>query len=133
MGGCRSADRDERDLTEVAPLVVGDELGQRLGGRVSGVQQLETARAVAAVGEGLRRDRADAGARPRACGRGSERPGLHRDAELAGLRVARDQRVRHSEAHSKVVANAQLSSSSQANGASSMRSSSAKYSAPRRS
>ena len=51
-------------------------------------QQLEPAPAVAPVGERLRRDRADAGPRPRDGRAGVERLRLHGDPELAGRRVA---------------------------------------------
>ena len=57
--------------------------------------QRKPARAVAALGERLGRDRADARLRPRARRAGVERARLHGDAELAGLGVPPDDRVGH--------------------------------------
>ncbi len=66
--------REDGDLAEVA-LVRLDQLGERLHRRCSAGEQLEPARAVAPLGERLRRHRAD----PR------ERPGTEADAERARL------------------------------------------------
>jgi hypothetical protein len=64
---------EEGDLTVLAPLVRFEELGERVRGRAPRGEQVEAARPVAPLGEGLRRDRADAGTRP----------GADRDSERA--------------------------------------------------
>ena len=52
---------EERDLAEVALLVRRDQLGERVRGRRAGGEEVEPARAVAALGERLGRDGADPG------------------------------------------------------------------------
>ena len=58
-------------------------------------EQFEPAVAIAPVSERLRRDRTDARAHPGHTGAGVESLRLHGTAELTGLRIARDDRVRH--------------------------------------
>ena len=93
--GCRPpVGGEERDLAELLLLVRCDKLGERSLGRLAGAEQIEPPGPVAALGERLRRDRADARASPRA-ERDAEGARLHRDAELAVRLVPTDDRVRH--------------------------------------
>src|SRR5581483_6333056 len=93
----RSATRriEERNLAKMRELVDCAQLVECDLWRSSSCEQLEPAIAVAAIGERLRRDRTDARPRPRNPGARVERLRLHTDAELAGLGVARDDRIRH--------------------------------------
>ena len=94
MGGGPAVGREEGDLTKVALIVGGEQLGERVGRGVTRREQIETARAVADLGEGLRRDCADVRTRPRTDA-DAERTRLDGDAELAGLRVPGDDGVGH--------------------------------------
>ena len=86
---------EDRDLTVRGVVVGGDELGERLLGLLPAAQQLEAEGAVRDLGVRLRRNDAHAGRAPRDDRAGVEGPRLHGDAELAGLRVAADDRVGH--------------------------------------
>src|SRR3954468_9234635 len=86
---------DDRDLPRLDELVVGAQTVERFCRRRAGLEQLEPAPPVAAIGERLRRDRADTGTRPRDGRAGVERLRLDADADLAGRAVTRDDRVRH--------------------------------------
>ena len=85
---------EERDLAELLLLVLCHQVGQGIRGRLAGSEAVEPARPVAALGERLRSDRADARTSPRA-ERDAEGARLHRDAELAVPQVPPDDRVRH--------------------------------------
>ena len=91
----RAARIDERDLPDPAALVGLEQLVERLARASSRGQQREPARPVPALGERLRRDRAHARLGPRARGAGVEGARLDGHAQLAGLGVAPDDRVRH--------------------------------------
>ena len=82
-------------LPKLGQLVVGTEARKRVGGGNPFGHQLEAAPPVAPVGERLGRDRSDAGPCPGDSCAGVERLRLHRDADLPGLRVTADDRVRH--------------------------------------
>ena len=86
---------DEGDLPNVAQLVLREELVEGLAWRLPALHRCKAARAVSALRERLRRDDADPRQRPRACGAGVERAGLHRDAQLLALGIPRDERVGH--------------------------------------
>jgi hypothetical protein len=85
---------EEGDLAVLLLLVLRDQVGQGIRGRLAGGQPIESAWAVAALGEGLGGDRSDAGPRPRAA-RDVERAGLHSHAQLAARLVPPDDRIRH--------------------------------------
>ena len=86
---------DDRHLARVASGVVRDERRQRLLGMHARGQQVEKLRAVTGVDVGLGGDRADARAGPGHDRADREPVRLDGDAELAGVGVARDDRVRH--------------------------------------
>jgi len=84
---------DHSDLAAVAQLVFGDELGQGVGRAAPLTHQVEPARTVGRLGEGLRRDRPDAGLSPGDHAADREVLGLHRYPELSRDRVTGDDRV----------------------------------------
>jgi hypothetical protein len=84
----------ERDLAEVPLLVRLEQLAESIRRRRACGQEIEPARAVAALRERLRSHGADARPSPGAAAH-AERPRLHRAAELAGRLVPPDDRVRH--------------------------------------
>ena len=86
---------DVRDLPHVAQVVLGQQPVQRGSGLRSVAHERQPVGAVAALGERLRRDGADAGERPRARSTRAERARLDGDADLAGLGVPGHDRVRH--------------------------------------
>ena len=93
--GGRAACIDESDLPDLAVLVGLEQLVERLARAASRGQQREPARPVPAFGERLRRHRAHARLGPGARGAGVEGARLDGHAQLAGLGVAPDDRVRH--------------------------------------
>jgi hypothetical protein len=86
---------DERDLSHLAQLVLGEQLVERDTRHLAVPHQRETGRPVAPLGERLRGDGPGAGERPRARGARVERTRLDGDAELAAFGVPGDDRVRH--------------------------------------
>ena len=86
---------DVRDLPHVAQVVLGQQPVERGSGLRSVAHERQPVGAVAALGERLRRDGADAGKRPRARSTRAERARLDGDADLAGLGVPGHDRVRH--------------------------------------
>ncbi len=86
---------DDADLTDRFLRVGAHEAGEGVLGSTPDPQQLERERAVAALGERLGRDRADRRRRPGHGVAHRERARLDGDAELARVRIARDDRVRH--------------------------------------
>jgi len=92
--GRRPVGRKHGHLTVGGERIGGDEAGERLFRCLSRAHQLEPERAVALLAERLRGDRAHAGQRRRNDRTAAERPRLDADAELAALRIQRDDRVR---------------------------------------
>ena len=85
---------DEAELAHIARLVRGDELRHRIGRGHSVPHQREALRSIGRLDIGLRRDRTDAGLGPRHRAADRELVRLHRDADVAGHRIARDDRER---------------------------------------
>ena len=86
---------DDPDLPELRQVIGGAQAVECVGRRGALGEQLEPGPAVAAVGERLRRDRADSRPSPGHGRAGVERLRLHGDAKLAGRRIPRHDRVRH--------------------------------------
>ena len=84
---------DDRHLPRRGARIGGHQRCESLRRRLSRSEALQGQGAVAPLGERLRRDRAGARLHPRDAGAGAERAGLHADAEVSGLEVARDDRV----------------------------------------
>ena len=85
---------DDADLPLVASGVVGHEPRDDLLRVEPLAQQREPVRPVTRVRVRLRRDRADAGLRPRHDRADREELRLHRDSPLRRVEIARDDRVR---------------------------------------
>ena len=86
---------DDRHLSRVAGGVVRDERRQRLLGVDARGHEVEQLRAVARIRVGLGGDGADARTGPGDDRADREPVGLDRDAELAGVWIAGDDRVGH--------------------------------------
>src|SRR6185312_8442165 len=89
-GGAAPRGIDHVKLADIAALVAGDEECHDLGGGDAFGEEAQAARPEERVGEGLRRDRADAAARMAAALPGGEGLGGDGDAEGAGRRIAGD-------------------------------------------
>ena len=95
MCSCLPVRVEKGDLPRRTALVSRDQLVERRARIAALGEKPESPRPVAALGERLGRDGADARLRPGARRSRVERARLHRDAELSGVGIARDDRVRH--------------------------------------
>src|SRR5207253_9020934 len=89
MRGRDTGGIDHADLAELLLGVRGDQACERLFRRAPRLHQLEAERAVAALGDRLRRHGADPGQRPGDTGADSERAGLDRapNSPVSGSRA----------------------------------------------
>ena len=81
---------DRADLPDRRDRIRGDRLRERIDGGSTIRHCVETPPSVRDFRQRLRRDRADAGARPRHDPAHRKHARLHRDTELARLRIARN-------------------------------------------
>jgi len=95
---------EDRDLANRLVGIRRDERGERLLGRLPGLEQLEAERAVAPLGVRLRRDDADPRSRPEDAGAAGERARLDGGAELPRLRMAGDDRVGQGDCCARIFA-----------------------------
>ena len=84
---------DHRDLARGGNRILGEKAPQASGRGQARGHQLQSARAIGDLGVGLRGHRTDADPRPRDDRADREPVRLDRDAELAGPRIAGDDRV----------------------------------------